>query len=86
MSAVDLRIAERLRRRGWLCFPRSEIVNFVYTRVAERPDLVKVELWWRDEARPVPVSGAACPSHGPHPHGGLTCLDCPVCRPSVSDV
>jgi hypothetical protein len=22
-----------------------------------------------------------CPAHGPHPHNGMTCLDCPVCRP-----
>lgn len=31
---------------------------------------------WQVSAPVVP-----CPPHGPHPHGGLTCLDCEVCRP-----
>lgn len=29
---------------------------------------------WRPAAAP-------CQAHGEHPHNGMTCLDCPICRP-----
>jgi hypothetical protein len=27
------------------------------------------------------ADSARCPAHGEHPHNGMTCLDCPICRP-----
>lgn len=27
-----------------------------------------------------------CPAHGEHPHNGMTCLDCPTCRPVFQGV
>ncbi len=36
---------------------------------------------------PNPILGRrsqACPAHGVHPHNGMTCLDCAVCRPAES--
>ena len=36
-----------------------------------------------DACRDMPVSTTPgeCPAHGFHPHNGMTCLDCPGCRP-----
>lgn len=27
----------------------------------------------------VVINPGGCPSHGLHPHNGMTCLDCPIC-------